>query len=612
MRLLLALAFAAGFVAPAHALGELGTPLLSLEKGGACRTFTVRDQLNKVDVPVGCIDNSVSGFVSTPRRITLPSTDQGSTGDVSGMSVSPMATAPAGTFKSRPLKERGAEVLNYLDVAGSDPSSGTQQASTITKALGVAQTNGRGLHIPYGSFLMTDGSPNLPPNVPLTFGPGVGFITNGNYIGGTTDFTPFIGQQITSAWMRATNRPGNEWGTFTNLDIQASSATTNYIKGAAYFIAETADYSPSTLKGDATSVNKDAVGILAAGGIKAGNTRGRAFAGNFYASAPSGSDGNLNGVEVDVGNYTGAPQPEINRYNSKTGMSLVAIGNTPVTNALVVTSGNGGLWHHGIDLLEGAFAPGADVIRLVKSGSDTVSTFLVNKGGDLAAQAITANKALVAGGANAVVLQGAATAGAAASIGSSAGPLSVTATGANPTYIGSGTSPIVAQNTFTAGVGPNTVQLIGVASGAASVTTGAGPLSMTAAGANPTYLGSGTSPIVAQNTLTAGLGPNTVKLVGVASGAASVTTGAGPLSVTAAGSNPTYLGSGTSGSIVQSTLTTVGAAQFNASVGFNGATPVGKCSLSAVLPTDGTATNAAIATALNAIRSCMTTNGLAQ
>ena len=47
-------------------------------------------------------------------------------------------------------------------------------------------------------------------------------------------------------------------------------------------------------------------------------------------------------------------------------------------------------------------------------------------------------------------------------------------------------------------------------------------------------------------------------------------------------------------------------------VGFNGAAPVGKCSLPGALPTDGSATNAAMASAYNAVRSCLVTVGLAQ
>ncbi|MGN7122850.1 hypothetical protein [Methylorubrum thiocyanatum] len=55
-----------------------------------------------------------------------------------------------------------------------------------------------------------------------------------------------------------------------------------------------------------------------------------------------------------------------------------------------------------------------------------------------------------------------------------------------------------------------------------------------------------------------------------------------------------------------------GTTQFLNPVGFNGAAPVGKCTLSAALPTDGSATNANIATAINGIRSCLINNGLAQ
>lgn len=47
-------------------------------------------------------------------------------------------------------------------------------------------------------------------------------------------------------------------------------------------------------------------------------------------------------------------------------------------------------------------------------------------------------------------------------------------------------------------------------------------------------------------------------------------------------------------------------------VAFNGATPVGKQTLSAALPTDGTATNAAICTAINAIRAALIADGLGQ
>lgn len=47
-------------------------------------------------------------------------------------------------------------------------------------------------------------------------------------------------------------------------------------------------------------------------------------------------------------------------------------------------------------------------------------------------------------------------------------------------------------------------------------------------------------------------------------------------------------------------------------VGFNGSAPTGKCTLSAALPTDGSATNANIAIAINAVRTCLITNGLAQ
>lgn len=54
-----------------------------------------------------------------------------------------------------------------------------------------------------------------------------------------------------------------------------------------------------------------------------------------------------------------------------------------------------------------------------------------------------------------------------------------------------------------------------------------------------------------------------------------------------------------------------GAVGIGGPVGFNGATPVAKPTLPGALPTDGTATNAAMATAINAIRTALINYGLA-
>lgn len=71
-------------------------------------------------------------------------------------------------------------------------------------------------------------------------------------------------------------------------------------------------------------------------------------------------------------------------------------------------------------------------------------------------------------------------------------------------------------------------------------------------------------------------------------------------------------GIGDGGGLPSYPLDVTGPARFGGAVGFNGAAPAGKCTLSAALPTDGSATNVALATAINAVRSCLITNGLAQ
>lgn len=55
-----------------------------------------------------------------------------------------------------------------------------------------------------------------------------------------------------------------------------------------------------------------------------------------------------------------------------------------------------------------------------------------------------------------------------------------------------------------------------------------------------------------------------------------------------------------------------GQTQFLNPVGFNGASPVGKCTLTAAVQTDGGATNSSLALLLNSVRTCLINNGLAQ
>ncbi|SEP21268.1 hypothetical protein SAMN04487843_108198 [Methylobacterium sp. ap11] len=70
-------------------------------------------------------------------------------------------------------------------------------------------------------------------------------------------------------------------------------------------------------------------------------------------------------------------------------------------------------------------------------------------------------------------------------------------------------------------------------------------------------------------------------------------------------------GKGSDGVVLRDGTQTIRVWATTAGVGFNGASPVGKCSLDP-LPTDNGATSASISTAVNRIRSCLINNGLAQ
>lgn len=79
-----------------------------------------------------------------------------------------------------------------------------------------------------------------------------------------------------------------------------------------------------------------------------------------------------------------------------------------------------------------------------------------------------------------------------------------------------------------------------------------------------------------------------------------------------ANGNVLIRGKGTGGVILRDGGGSTRFALNTTGVGFNGSAAVGKCTLAAALPTDGSATNAAIATALNTQRTCLINYGLAQ
>ncbi|WP_288581687.1 hypothetical protein [uncultured Methylobacterium sp.] len=430
-------------------------------------------------------------------RVKIPALDltgTGSTGSVSGFCV-----LPVWGDLCRSLTDRAGEVVNYLDVTGSDPSGVTQQMGPLTSAMARAKSAGRGLVLPYGSFNLTGGTVTLPNNLPLEFGPGVTFNTNGNYIDGTGDFTPFIGTSAVRGFMRRSDYAGNQHTVFANVDAVPSAGSVNYIKSAVFAYASTSDPSiyPDGSPGGNPQGNKDAVGVLANAEIRGGIQTGRVWAGNLYAGTRSDSDGLVTGLEIDVANRR-AHAETLGQVRGQTGLSLITLGTYNATQALLIGGDKGSKWAYGINIQANDLTKSA--FRLITPNTNDGALADLDPAGNWSAQKFTAT------GGNPVALAGASAAGAAASLYAMNGPLALSGSGSNPTYLGSSASPTVAQ------------------------------------------------------------------------GAA----------------------------VVGTTLSVAGA------VGFNNAAPVGKCTLPAALPTDGSASNAAIASAVNAARSCLITVGLAQ
>lgn len=95
-----------------------------------------------------------------------------------------------------------------------------------------------------------------------------------------------------------------------------------------------------------------------------------------------------------------------------------------------------------------------------------------------------------------------------------------------------------------------------------------------------------------------------------------LTGAAGAATIGVGGSSPNanvvVTGKGTGGVVLRDGGSSLRVQANTTGVGFNAATPIAKCSLAAALPTDGTASNTALATALNTQRACLINYGLAQ
>ncbi len=431
------------------------------------------------------------------------------------------ATGDGGTVRvlGRPLAERAGDVTNFLDVSGSDPSGGAQQMAPLANAMARAKSAGRGLILPYGRFRMTDGSVTLPNNLPLEFGPGVTFDTNGNYIDGTSDFTPFIGTSAVRGFMRRSDYAGNQHTVYANVDAVPSAGSVNYIKSAIFAYASTSDPSiyPNGSPGENPAGNKDVVGVLANAEIRGGIQTGRVWAGNLYAGTRSDSDGLVTGLEIDVANHR-AHAETLGLVRGQTGLTLITLGTYNATQALLIGGDKGSKWAYGINILSNDLTKSA--FRLIAPNTNEGALADLDPAGNWTAQKFTA-----AGG-NPVALAGASAAGAAASLYAMNGPLALSGSGSNPTYLGSSASATVAQGAAVVG----TTLLVGAT---LTVNTGLFTPIATIVGDNSLVLSSGTG-----------------------SNAASLRSSAGPMSISAGGSSDTYLGSSTSAAVIQGGLFT--------------------------------------------------------
>lgn len=127
---LVALALLAG-----PALGQGFTlPELGLQNSGTCRQLAARDRTSNAMVPLGCLDTSKRGWTLTPNNLQIQGS--GSTGDVSGTSVTPNYGAAAGTLANTLSQTRRVVFLeNFGGGAGVDNAHAFVAANNVCAIL---------------------------------------------------------------------------------------------------------------------------------------------------------------------------------------------------------------------------------------------------------------------------------------------------------------------------------------------------------------------------------------------------------------------------------------------------------------------------------------------
>lgn len=136
-------------------------PELGLQNSGACPALAARERTSKTMVPLGCLNTSSKTWTLTPGKVTLPAVDQGSTGDVSGMSV----TVP-GENVARTLLGRLADIpLSVDSFRGGACAGAVDDTCAVQAAIAAASSQKRELLLPGGT--LTTGAINFPSGVTI-------------------------------------------------------------------------------------------------------------------------------------------------------------------------------------------------------------------------------------------------------------------------------------------------------------------------------------------------------------------------------------------------------------------------------------------------------------
>ncbi|MCJ2107840.1 hypothetical protein MKK70_21165 [Methylobacterium sp. E-041] len=129
-------------------------PELGVQSSGATRSLAIRDRSNSTMVPLGYVDTSTHGFVSTPNKIVLPSTDQGSTGELGGFSAT--VNGVQKLIATRFSDQLDALLPDYsMANLGVKPDTGVDVSQAIVNATKTLPATGARLRLACGTYLLS-------------------------------------------------------------------------------------------------------------------------------------------------------------------------------------------------------------------------------------------------------------------------------------------------------------------------------------------------------------------------------------------------------------------------------------------------------------------------